>query len=138
LAALNLKLKEHEWFSTHSTCWLEALAKPITLSRKFTELTLWPRRCNSFSMKSITTLFALAVALSLQSSSIAQTNASVVVPVRHTNTAIIPVPRTSGSVTNRQNLVLQRARENPGDYDIEFIGDSMVLRITLGICMFGF
>ena len=76
-------------------------------------------------MKSITVLFAFAAALSLQSSSIAQTNASVVVPVRHTNTAIIPVPRTSGSVTNRQNLVLRRAKENPGDYDIEFIGDSI-------------
>jgi beta-glucosidase len=34
------------------------------------------------------------------------------------------VPRT-GSATNRQSLVLQRAKEAPGEYDIEFIGDSI-------------
>ena len=44
--------------------------------------------------------------------------------VPHTNNAIIPVPRT-GNATNRQNLVLQRAKAAPGDYDIEFIGDSI-------------
>jgi beta-glucosidase len=81
-------------------------------------------------MKSLTPIFALAAAvLSLQFSAAAQTNAPgnnvvAVEPVIHTNTAIIPVPRT-GSITNRQSLVLQRARENPGDYDIEFIGDSI-------------
>src|ERR1017187_8750241 len=37
----------------------------------------------------------------------------------------MPVPRT-GSITNRQSLVLQRARENPGNYDIEFVGDSIM------------
>ena len=47
-----------------------------------------------------------------------------VTPAIHTNVAIIPVPRT-GSITNRQSLVLQRAKEAPGDYDIEFIGDSI-------------
>lgn len=51
----------------------------------------------------------------------AQTNN---LPEAHTNTAIIPVSRT-GSITNRQSLVLQRAKDNPGDYDIEFIGDSI-------------
>ena len=81
-------------------------------------------------MKSITTIFALTAAvLFLQFSVVAQPNASLastitVEPVVHTNTAIIPVPRT-GSATNRQSLVLQRAKENPGDYDIEFIGDSI-------------
>ena len=77
-------------------------------------------------MKSITTFFAFAAVLSLQFSSSAQTNAPVAAPapVMHTNVAIIPVPRT-GAITNRQSLVLQRAKENPGDYDIEFIGDSI-------------
>ena len=81
-------------------------------------------------MKSITTILALATAvLWLQFSAVAQTNApgtnaTAVQTVVHTNTAIIPVPRTGGA-TNRQSLVLQRARENPGDYDIEFIGDSI-------------
>ena len=40
------------------------------------------------------------------------------------NTAIIPVSRV-GAITNRQNQVLERAKKNPGDYDIEFIGDSI-------------
>ena len=81
-------------------------------------------------MKSIRTIFTLGAAvLWLQFSTIAQTNAPgtsaiAVVAVVHTNAAIIPVPRT-GTATNRQSLVLQRARENPGDYDIEFIGDSI-------------
>jgi beta-glucosidase len=34
------------------------------------------------------------------------------------------VPRT-GSATNRQSQVLQRAKSAPGEYDIEFIGDSI-------------
>ncbi|MEI8289659.1 MAG: platelet-activating factor acetylhydrolase IB subunit [Verrucomicrobiota bacterium] len=42
----------------------------------------------------------------------------------HQNTAIIPVPRT-GPITNRQSQVLQRAKDAPGDYDVEFIGDSI-------------
>lgn len=40
------------------------------------------------------------------------------------NTAIVPVSRTGGS-TNRQALVLQRAKDNPGPCDIVFIGDSI-------------
>ena len=35
------------------------------------------------------------------------------------------MPRTGGA-TNRQSLVLQRAKAAPGDYDIEFIGDSIM------------
>jgi lysophospholipase L1-like esterase len=59
----------------------------------------------------------------------AQTNAPAVTPTNaapevRQNTAIIPVPRTDRS-TNRQSLVLQRAKDAPGDYDIEFIGDSI-------------
>ena len=42
-----------------------------------------------------------------------------------TNTALIPVPRTETNILARQALVLQRAKEAPGDYDIEFIGDSI-------------
>jgi len=34
------------------------------------------------------------------------------------------VPRT-GAITNRQSQVLQRAKDAPGSYDLEFIGDSI-------------
>lgn len=44
--------------------------------------------------------------------------------VRRANPAIIPVSR-EGASTNRQALVLQRARENPGPCDLAFIGDSI-------------
>ena len=54
----------------------------------------------------------------------AGTNAVAAVPMIHPNMAIMPVPRT-GTSTNRQSLVLQRAKEAPGEYDIEFIGDSI-------------
>ena len=40
------------------------------------------------------------------------------------NTAIVPVPRTGGSV-KRQSLVLQRAKDNQGACDVAFIGDSI-------------
>ncbi len=75
-------------------------------------------------MKNVFKLAALAVVVLLQFSAVAQTNPSSAAPAVHTNTAIIPIPRTGGS-TNRQALVLQRAKEAPGDYDIEFIGDSI-------------
>ncbi len=45
-------------------------------------------------------------------------------PSARPNVALIPVSRT-GAVTNRQALVIQRAQEAPGDYDLEFIGDSI-------------
>ena len=67
-------------------------------------------------------LFFAACAVAVQFNLSAQTNAA---PVIHTNTAIIPVPRTTGSATNRQSLVLQRAKDAAGDYDLEFIGDSI-------------
>jgi lysophospholipase L1-like esterase len=83
-------------------------------------------------MKLATLLLTLATAAALmqfsataQTNATTQTNAVAEAPVVvHTNTAIIPVPRT-GNITNRQSLVLQRAKDNPGDYDIEFIGDSI-------------
>lgn len=73
-------------------------------------------------VKQLLLLAALAAAIPFNS--FAQTNAPAAEAAVHTNTAIIPVPRT-GSITNRQSLVLRRAKENPGDYDIEFIGDSI-------------
>ena len=78
------------------------------------------RLAHSLGLKSTTTVFALAAVALLQFSALAQSNA----PAVHENTAIIPVSRT-GSITNRQSLVLQRANEHPGNYDIEFIGDSI-------------
>jgi beta-glucosidase len=83
-------------------------------------------------MKLATLVLALAAASALlqfpataRANTTSPTNAPVETPaVVHTNTAIIPVPRT-GNMTNRQLLVLQRAKENPGNYDIEFIGDSI-------------
>jgi beta-glucosidase len=75
-------------------------------------------------MKFITTFFTLTAVALLHFSAYAQTNAPVVAPVTHTNVAIMPVSRT-GTITNRQSLVLQRAKDNPGACDIEFIGDSI-------------
>jgi beta-glucosidase len=53
----------------------------------------------------------------------AQTNAPAK-PTEHQNTAIIPVSRDARSLP-RQNLVLQRAKDNPGPCDVVFIGDSI-------------
>jgi len=75
-------------------------------------------------MKSIKLVLTFAaVAAALQLSTLAQSNAPALA-VPHVNSAIIPVPRTDGS-TNRQNVVLARAKDAPGDYDLEFIGDSI-------------
>jgi lysophospholipase L1-like esterase len=54
----------------------------------------------------------------------AATNAVVVAEV-HTNTAIIPVPRPDDRAKKRTEIVLQRAKDNPGACDIAFIGDSI-------------
>jgi beta-glucosidase len=69
------------------------------------------------------TLTFTAVAVLLQFSAVAQDTAANS-PAAHVNNAIVPISRV-GSITNRQELVLQRAKEAPGDYDIEFIGDSI-------------
>lgn len=63
-----------------------------------------------------------AVLVALNSSAFAQTNG--VALVAHKNSALIPVPRR-GRAAVRQTLVLQRARDNQGDCDLEFIGDSI-------------
>ncbi|MEJ0089217.1 MAG: GDSL-type esterase/lipase family protein [Limisphaerales bacterium] len=62
-----------------------------------------------------------ATILALHFSVNAQANA----PTAQQNTAIVPVTRTDSWATNRQAIVLQRAKDAPGDYDIEFIGDSI-------------
>ncbi len=66
-------------------------------------------------------LLIAALAALVQTASFAQNSA----PVAHVNPAVIPVPRTADWITNRQALVLQRAKDAPGDYDLEFIGDSI-------------
>ena len=53
------------------------------------------------------------------------TNVAVVTAAKPVNTAIIPVPRLDGYVQNRVATVLQRSKDNPGKYDIIFIGDSI-------------
>lgn len=68
---------------------------------------------NTIRILAITTLAAL-LSISAQAQSASKTNS-----------AIIPVPRSGGSITNRQAQVLQRAKENPGKCDIIFIGDSI-------------
>ena len=63
-----------------------------------------------------TLLFAIIAVVLVQLSAVAQTNAPEAAPAVYVNTAIIPVPRTDRT-TNRQALVLQRAKDNPGDYE---------------------
>lgn len=75
-------------------------------------------------MKSKTFLLLAALAVCLQFNVSAQTNAPATAPEVRKNPAIISVPRTGG-ITNRQSQVLQRAKDAPGEYDIEFIGDSI-------------
>ena len=57
---------------------------------------------------------------------ISRTNPSVAssAPVVHQNPYIVPASRIDGA-EKLQALVLQRAKESPGEYDIEFIGDSI-------------
>jgi lysophospholipase L1-like esterase len=76
-------------------------------------------------MKFTKIILVAALAAAVQFNSTAQPAAPADATPTHTNTAIVPVSRT-GSITNRQSLVLQRAKEHPGDYDIEFIGDSIM------------
>ena len=76
-------------------------------------------------MKTKILLLATAFAVAVQLNVSAQTNAPVTVTEVPRNVALIPVPRVGGSITNRQALVLQRAKEATGQYDLEFIGDSI-------------
>src|SRR6185295_15416181 len=78
-------------------------------------------------MKNLSRIFVVAVVASLVNASMfAQTNApaAAAAAVAHTNTAIIPVSREARSLP-RQELVLKRAKDNPGPCDIAFIGDSI-------------
>jgi lysophospholipase L1-like esterase len=43
----------------------------------------------------------------------------------HTNTAVVPVPRSDERSRARTDVVLKRAQDNPGECDIVFIGDSI-------------
>jgi lysophospholipase L1-like esterase len=63
---------------------------------------------------------AFAADLRAQTNAPVATNAPAVAEVR-TNTAIVPSLHTG----QRTETVMQRARENPGVYDIAFIGDSI-------------
>jgi lysophospholipase L1-like esterase len=72
-------------------------------------------------MKLKSVLLLAAAISALQLSALAQDAAS---STTVTNTAIVPVPRV-GTITNRQTHVLEYAKSHPGDYDIEFIGDSI-------------
>jgi len=69
---------------------------------------------------------ALIAAIVLSNPLRAQTNASAstnsaAVTAPHTNAAIIPVKHTGA----RTETVMQRAKDNPGECDIAFIGDSI-------------
>jgi lysophospholipase L1-like esterase len=75
-------------------------------------------------MKTKTILLVAAFAASVLFNVSAQNSTPAAAPETRQNPAIVPVPRT-GAITNRQTLVLERARQAPGDYDIEFIGDSI-------------
>ncbi len=68
----------------------------------------------------------MAAHLNAQANTPAPTNATATVAaVTRTNTAIIPVPRGDSGGHRRTEVVLSRAKEAPGDYDIAFIGDSI-------------
>ncbi len=75
-------------------------------------------------MKNKKIILVVALLAAVQLHSFAQTNTPAAAAEVHKNFAIVPVPRT-GSITNRQTQVLQRAKDAPGDYDLEFIGDSI-------------
>jgi len=77
-------------------------------------------------MKTVRNCLLLSLALTVFSSSaLAQSAAnSSNAPAARANPAIVPVSREGGA-TNRQSLVLKRAKENPGACDIVFIGDSI-------------
>ena len=88
----------------------------------------WYYQCVNFP--ALRPILASIITLSaLQWTLLAQTNVQVgamtiAEPVAHQNTALLPAPRIDWGVP-RQTLVLQRAKEAPGNYDIEFIGDSI-------------
>jgi lysophospholipase L1-like esterase len=86
-------------------------------------------------MKSSIQIYSLLAVLFIADAAKAQTNLAMtnasammttnVAMVAHVNTAIIPVPRDDDRSKKRTDVVLQRAKDNPGDCDIAFIGDSI-------------
>ena len=79
------------------------------------------------ALKSVLTI--IVTMFVVQWNLLAQTNVAARTPtiterVVHPNTALLPMPRTDWGVP-RQTAALQHAKEAPGDYDIEFIGDSI-------------
>jgi lysophospholipase L1-like esterase len=82
-------------------------------------------------MKTTQSVVLTAIALlALISPLQAQTNTAssatnATADVVRTNTAIVPVPRPDGGAKARTTVVLNRAKENPGECDIAFIGDSI-------------
>jgi lysophospholipase L1-like esterase len=64
----------------------------------------------------------LAGQLQAQTNTAAGTNAVAVV---RTNAAIVPVQRPEPRAKARTDIVMARAKDNPGDCDIAFIGDSI-------------
>jgi lysophospholipase L1-like esterase len=67
--------------------------------------------------------FILAIVLASATQFVqAQTNTNA---VAHNNTALIPVQRPETNAQRRTEIVLQRAKDNPGECDIVFIGDSI-------------
>jgi len=72
-------------------------------------------------MKTKYIVFISALAAFARLNASAQTAAA---PEGHQNLAIIPISRM-GEITNRQSFVVERAKSAPGNYDVEFIGDSI-------------
>jgi lysophospholipase L1-like esterase len=72
-------------------------------------------------------LLLLTMAAGLCMPAVAQTTSSenATVAAGRTNTAIVPVPRPDERSRARTDIVLKRAKDNPGECDIAFIGDSI-------------
>lgn len=67
--------------------------------------------------------FCLSLTVAAQSNQPAP--AASEVPAAHTNSAVVPVPRSDERSRARTEMVLNRAKENPGECDVIFIGDSI-------------
>lgn len=86
---------------------------------------LQPPNSRTRSMNSFARLFsAVALAALVLPSLQAQTTAGADAAARP-NSAIIPAPRPDERAKARTDVVLQRAKANPGPCDIVFIGDSI-------------
>ncbi len=76
-------------------------------------------------MKKLSFLFATAFFVVVNTTvSCAETNSAPTAATEHKNSALVPVSRT-GTIVERQTLVLNRAKENQGECDVVFIGDSI-------------